>query len=153
MSLIRAMIRRQDRRGGRQRLPRFAAACIVLVALALDPHVGANAKVSGHAESLAVPAAGASVEIDRHHAIAGHAHAEHCSSGPSCGSAVALPEAAGLRIGKQTPMLARADLLPYQRTVRPPLHPPNPHRPGLKARHSASLCHSGDPHGTAAVAI
>jgi len=82
--------------------------------------------VNGQAEPLAVSAAGASVEIDHHHASAGHAGVEHCSSGPSCGFAVALPETAGLRIGKQTPVLARADLLPNQRTVRPPLHPPTP---------------------------
>jgi hypothetical protein len=70
-------------------------------------------------------AAGASVAIDRHHPTTGHGGAEHCPSGPSCGSAVALPEAAGLQIGKRAPALIGADHLPHQRTIRPPLQPPN----------------------------
>jgi hypothetical protein len=80
--------------------------------------------VTEHAGSLALSAAGASIGIDRHHALTGHAGPEHCWSGPSCGFAVALPEAADLGIGKPTPMLARADLRPDQRTIRPLLHPP-----------------------------
>jgi hypothetical protein len=123
MIVARTGIRLQDRRDER-RLARFAAACIVVVALALSPLAGANASVSEHAGSLTQSAADASVGIDRHHAMTGHAGPEHCWSGPSCGFAVALPEAADLGIGKPTPMLARAHLRPDQRTIRPPLHPP-----------------------------
>jgi len=126
MSIGRAMTRRQDRRNGRHGLSRLVAACIAVVALAAGPHVGATAKVSGQAGSPAMSAAVPSATIDDHHASAGHAGAEHCSSGPSCGFAVALPNTAGLRIGKRMPTMARADLDPHQRTDRPPLHPPTP---------------------------
>jgi hypothetical protein len=119
------MIRRQGMQDARWKLPRFAAACIVLLALALSLQAGASGDAKGHVRSLAVFAAHASVEIDGHHATTGHGGAEHCPSGPSCGSAVALPEAAGLQIGKRAPALIEADHLLHQRTIRPPLQPPN----------------------------
>jgi len=71
-------------------------------------------------------AVGPGFETDRHHAAPGHGGAEHCLSGPSCGAAVALPEAPVLRIGKSNAVVVPADFFAHQRNIRPPLHPPNP---------------------------
>lgn len=120
------MVRHRDRQGRNSRLPWVTAACVVILGLALSLYADANGDLSGNAGSLAVSAAGWSVEIGHHHSAPGHRGAGHCPSGPSCGSAGALSEAAAVRIAKPKPMLFPADVLTHQRNIRPPLHPPNP---------------------------
>jgi hypothetical protein len=111
---------------GHWRLLRFAAACIVLIGIALNLHAEANGDAGRNLGSVAVAVAGPGFGLDRYHAAMGHDGGQHCSPGAHCGSAVALPDAAAVRIARQMRMRTRTDLLARHRTIRPPLHPPNP---------------------------
>jgi hypothetical protein len=119
------MVRRQNKQDRRWRVPWLAAACVVLLGLALSLHAGANGDLSGDAASVVVYAAGWSVDLGHHDSAPGHGGAGHCRSGPGCGSAVALLEVTVLGIGKANPVPVHAGLFSHQRNIRPPLHPPN----------------------------